>query len=218
MHRVRRAVNPTSHQTRKQRAAATRARIVAAATNLFSQRGYEATTMSEIARAAGVAVQTVHFVFHTKADLLQDAFTTAVLGDLGPPQQQDWYHALQHQTNTRRLIAAVVENVAPMVARVAPLARVIRSAPDPDVTAVWHHHEQLRRDGYREMICLLADTGRLRKGLDPDRATDIMMLILGPDTYQTLVNDFAWKPEDWITWATNTLCQQLSTDKRDTTA
>jgi AcrR family transcriptional regulator len=84
-----------------------------AATRLFSERGYQATPMSQIAHAAGVAVQTLHFVFHTKAELLQEAFTTAVLGEAGPPPQQDWYRALEHEHDGRRLIASIVQNISP---------------------------------------------------------------------------------------------------------
>jgi AcrR family transcriptional regulator len=195
--------------TRKQRAAATRRKIVQAASTLFAERGYQATTMSEIARAAGVAVQTVHFVFHTKAELLQEAFTTAVLGEQGPPPQQPWFRALAHERDGRELLASLTENVTTIAERTAPLARVIRAAPDEEVATVWEREERLRRGGYRHIIELLAAAHRLQRELDPDRATDILMLILGPDSYQILVNEYGWTSEQWTAWATDTVAQQL---------
>jgi AcrR family transcriptional regulator len=54
-----------SRPTRHERAPATRQRITRVAYALFSERGYAETTMAEIAEAAGVAVQTVYFAFHT---------------------------------------------------------------------------------------------------------------------------------------------------------
>lgn len=195
--------------TRKEQAAATRRKIVAAAGSLFAERGYQATTMNEIARAAGVAVQTVHFVFHTKTALLNETFETAVFGDDGPPPQQPWFRALAHERDGRKLLASITENVTPIAARTAPLSRVIRAAPDEDAAAVWERQEHLRRSGYQHMIGLLATDGRLRPELTVDHATDILMFILGPDSHQILVNDYRWTVEHWKSWATDTLAQQL---------
>ena len=50
------------------RAEATEARIVAAATELFVQRGYRGTTMSDVAQQAGASDRTVYVRFATKAD------------------------------------------------------------------------------------------------------------------------------------------------------
>jgi AcrR family transcriptional regulator len=202
-------VKSSKKPTRKERAAETRRKIVAAATVLFAERGYQATTMSEIARSAGVAVQTVHFVFHTKAALLNEAFETAVLGELGPPPQQPWFRALACEPDGRKLLASIVENVTPIAERAAPLSRVIRAAPDEDAAAVWERQEHLRRSGYQRMIGLLAADGRLRPELNVEDATDILMFILGPDSHQIFANDYGWTLEHWKSWATETLAQQL---------
>ena len=78
-------------QTRKEKAAATRRRIIAAAAEEFVHSGYHGTAMTAIANRAGYAVQTVYFVFHTKAELFAAALDTAVLGPEGkPPLDQDW--------------------------------------------------------------------------------------------------------------------------------
>ena len=73
-----------SDLTRRDRARATRLRITKAAYNLFCDQGYTGTTMSDIADAAGVAVQTVYFTFHTKSELLSRAYDLAVLGEGDP--------------------------------------------------------------------------------------------------------------------------------------
>ena len=41
-----------------------------AAIEVFTESGYVGARMSDIADRAGVAVQTVYFTFHTKAELL----------------------------------------------------------------------------------------------------------------------------------------------------
>jgi TetR/AcrR family fatty acid metabolism transcriptional regulator len=50
-----------------------RARILAAATRLFMERGYRATSIDEVARAARIAKGTVYLYFRSKADLLVHA-------------------------------------------------------------------------------------------------------------------------------------------------
>src|SRR5213595_300848 len=79
--------------SRRERAKATQWRIVKAAYTLFCARGYAGTTMAEIAEAAGVAVQTVYFTFHTKSALLSRAYDFAVMGEDEPlpPEQQPWH-------------------------------------------------------------------------------------------------------------------------------
>ena len=77
-------------QTRRDRADATRLRIVRAAYELFCERGYAGTMLADVAKRSGVAVATVRFVFHTKAELLSRVFDFAVMGDDGPlpPEEQ----------------------------------------------------------------------------------------------------------------------------------
>ena len=59
-----------SSAVRDEQAARTRARILDAASELFLERGYARTTMKDIADLAGVARDTVHAVFGSKARVL----------------------------------------------------------------------------------------------------------------------------------------------------
>jgi AcrR family transcriptional regulator len=195
--------------TRKERAQATRGRIAAAAYRLFAERGYQATTMGQIAAEAGVAVQTVHFVFHTKAALLQEVVARAVLGDAGPPEEQPWFRGLADLPDGRAVLATMVENTTPIIERVAPVAWVMHAVPDEEVAEVFRHNERLRRRGYGRVIEVLAERGWLRAGLSEERATDVLLLILGPETYGTLAGDYGWAPAEWRAWALDTLAGQL---------
>lgn len=82
----------TTRSTRADRAAQTRLRMVRAAYDLFTERGYQASTMGDIAERAAVAVQTLHFTFGTKAVLLQNTYDYAVIGEgeQVPPDEQPW--------------------------------------------------------------------------------------------------------------------------------
>ncbi len=82
--------------TRREQARSTRLKIVQAAHAVFVDRGYGGARMTDIAAAAGVAVQTVYFTFHTKAELLQACYKTSVLGTENPtvPNEQPWHAAM----------------------------------------------------------------------------------------------------------------------------
>jgi AcrR family transcriptional regulator len=66
---------------RQQQARENRGRILAAAHALFVEKGYGNTTIAEIARTAGVAVETVYATFRNKPTLLHRAWDIAVGGD-----------------------------------------------------------------------------------------------------------------------------------------
>lgn len=70
---------PYSSRLRTEQAAATRARIVAAAAELFAARGYAGTSMPEIARQAGVSTETVQS-HGPKSALLRAAIDSFAFG------------------------------------------------------------------------------------------------------------------------------------------
>jgi len=73
----------TGVNTRQLRKEETRARIAAAALELFAERGFERVSVAEVAAAAGVTEKTVFNHFATKEDLVyfeDQAFEDALLG------------------------------------------------------------------------------------------------------------------------------------------
>ena len=71
---------------RPQAADEKRAEIVAAARRLFIDAGYDATSMSRLAKEAGVAPNTIYWYFGDKDDVLI-AVLTAVMADVWPQYQ-----------------------------------------------------------------------------------------------------------------------------------
>jgi AcrR family transcriptional regulator len=199
---------------RKERARQTRLRMTRAAYQLFTQRGYAATTMADIAAAAGVAVQTLYFTFHTKAELLQNVYELAVLGegDPIPPIEQPWYAEMLAAKRLEDALGLLVDNVTSILARAAPLDDFVRAASlDPDPARVRAHNERLRRQGYAQMVEHLGARFGLRQGLEPEQATDVLLVLLGPATYQTLVGDYGWPQERWRSWCAAAIAEQLFT-------
>lgn len=119
-------MTPPVKPPRLTRAEATEARIVAAATTLFVERGYRSTTMSDVAALAGVADRTVYVRFATKADVLKRAIDVAVVGDTRPVPlaDRDWPAvAMSAPTLEERLRADAAGSTALFI-RLAPVVSV----------------------------------------------------------------------------------------------
>jgi AcrR family transcriptional regulator len=198
---------------RRGRAKATHWRIVKAAYGLFCAQGYVGTTMAEIADAAGVAVQTVYFAFHTKAALLSRTYDVAVMGEDEPtiPQQQAWYLAMAAESEVTEALRHFLTGVGEITRRVTPLSIAAQVAADGDLetAGVIALHDTWQADGYREVIELLATKAPLVPGLDLERATDLLLLYAGTDVYHVLVEGRGWSHDEWLGWAAVALSQQL---------
>jgi len=199
-------------QARKERTLATRRRMVGAAYRLFCEKGYVATTMEAIAREAHVAVPTLYFTFRTKGAILGEVLGAAVMGFDEPvgPEDAPWYRAFEAEPDPRRALKILVENTAPILRRVAPLVAATHAAAgDPEVTAISGLSEERRRDGYQVIVRQLAAKGGLRQGLTVARATDILLVLLGPQLFEALESGRGWSPAETDRWAVGVLSQQL---------
>ena len=198
---------------RRARARATQWRIVKAAFALFCEHGYAGTTMAQIAEAAGVAVQTVYFTFHTKAAVLSRAYDFAVMGEDEPlvPWDQPWYRQMVAAEDVVDGLRHLVSGVGDITRRLTPLYVVASgsAAGDPEVAAVVDRHERWRIDGYRGMLNVLQAKSPLRADLTPERATDLVLLLAGMDVYHSLVEVLGWSHDEWVAWTRSTLSLQL---------
>jgi AcrR family transcriptional regulator len=198
--------------SRADRAKATQWRIMKAAYTLFCEQGYAATTMAQIAEAAGVAVQTVYFTFHTKPALLSRAYEVAVGGDPPTmPQQQAWHREMLAAPDIRDALRAFVTGSGEIMRRVTPLYYAARVAGDADGDAarVMAFNENGRATGYRADLEILRTKAKFRPGLSLERATDLLLVFVGPDVYHALVDGRGWSHEEWIEWAVFSVAEQI---------
>ena len=183
--------------------------MLEAAHERFCEQGYTGARMTDIAAAAGVAVQTLYFTFHTKAELLRACYGRAVLGpDELPPDQQPWYAAALAAPTAAAALAHFAAGDSAIAARVGLLDAVVRSAThEPDAVAVRARSEQLRREGYR---AFLAEIDR-RHGLalDLDTATDVLLTLCGTGPYRSLVLDYGWAYDTFVEWLSRMLAAAL---------
>jgi AcrR family transcriptional regulator len=196
-------------KTRKQLAAEETQRvIVEAASRLFLEHGYHATSIGRIASEAGVAVQTIYNAVGSKGELLSRMLDFAAAGERSPvPVPQFMREQAESEPNPRRIIAQLVEFWRGALPRTAPVFRIIReaAAADPAVAVLERGRAAQRLRNYRHAAQLLADRKALRPGMTIDAAAAAIFAIGHPETYRALVLDGEWDDDVWANWLQATL-------------
>lgn len=189
--------------SRRVKSRQTRATIIRAAHEEFLQHGYPGATMAAIARRAGVAPQTVYFVFHTKSALISAAIDAAVMGpEDTPPENTEWWTAMVAARGGREALKHFIRGAGPLYARAAGISEVLRAAAmtDPECRATWRHHDRIQVTAFRQVVELVAAKTPLRSGLDTTTATDVLITVFGESTYQLLTAERGWSGDQTIDW------------------
>src|SRR5690242_1000040 len=203
---------PYQSTLRGAQAQSTREAVISAAARLFAEKGYAATSIDEIAAAAGVSRATVFTSVGGKANLLKTALDVAIVGDDEPIALPDRPRskAIRAEPDPRKYLALYAELVTEIDGRLAGIHEAVRAAADvdPKARALWESHLAQHRRGAANVIGDLTRKGGIRPDLDPESAADIVWL-LGPGTYHMLVHRRGWSPGRFQAWLTDTFISQL---------
>jgi AcrR family transcriptional regulator len=201
---------------RAERSRRTREAIIDAARELFVAQGYGATNLQHIADKAGVAVQTVYFVFRNKRTLFKDVVDTTVAGDGEPVATMDraWFRSACAAPTAADQLRAHVRGTREILDRVAPITPLIATAAatDPEIAAQWPGDEDPRHTVQHAAATALVTKPGARPGMSADTAADLLYGLLSPELYLVFVRDRGWSPDAFEDWAYATLCAQLCTD------
>ncbi|HLR97123.1 MAG TPA: TetR/AcrR family transcriptional regulator [Jiangellaceae bacterium] len=201
---------PPQTKTRR-RGAATRERIIAAATTLFSRDGYLTTTMGNIAAEAGVAVQTLYLAYGSKVGILSAAHDVAIVGDEDPVPllERDWVQQLSDTASVTAGWEHTLEQLWRSTARVAPIYTAIASAAaDPDVAELNATLRQQRHRFSQAIAELLLDLPGAPDA-DVGRVADVLYATLSAETYTLLVTECGWPVEQWRQWVHDVVVLEL---------
>jgi AcrR family transcriptional regulator len=189
---------------RAQHAEATRQAIIDSARRIFLEKGYAATTMPEIARAAGTALDTVYATVGKKPALFRLLIEMAISGADGvvPAEQRDYVRAIRAEPDSTRKIHIYADAMRAIQPRLAPLVRVLQGAAplDPELKELWQSITQRRADNMRLFVQDLAATGHLRSGLSESKAADLVWSMNSPEFYSLLVEQRRWPVEEYAVW------------------
>lgn len=199
---------------RRERAEATRLAIAGAAGHLFAEHGYTATSIEEIAAAAGVSRATVFNSVGGKPELLTQAYRLAVRGPgqaNTPLGRQDRSRSISAEPDAHKLLAGYAGVMAKVGRRLAPLYEAIRAAAhaDPEARELWQLITEERRTAATGIIRRLSERDALLHGLDKQAASDILWVLNDPGLYQLLVTQRKWTQRRFRSWLATTMQTQL---------
>lgn len=191
---------------RKAQARQTRREIMRAAHELFVDRGYGNTTMRDIAKGAGVAIETVYAVFGSKTSLLKNVWDFTIGGDDEEIAFHERPEVLEMRTEkdpARRLemyASLVAHNVAP---RTAPFIISMRGAAgsEPEAQAMLNEMDRQRLNGMTLAAAELGATAGL--AVTEDEARDILWATNPGELWYTLVEQRGWDRDRFAAWLAN---------------
>lgn len=192
----------------------TRRAIITAASELFGERGYGATTVDAVAEAAGVSRKTVFTAVGGKLDLFKIALDWAVAGDdrqLALADRSD-FRELLDQTDPEKLINGWVRLLVTIDRRVAPLMRALETAAtlDAETQDLLDDSHRRRLAGARTIVRRLMKLGALKPGLSQNHAADIAWLASDPILHDRLVRTRGWSQVRFERWLADLLQAQLT--------
>jgi AcrR family transcriptional regulator len=195
---------PYRSTAREQQAQQTRRRILAAATRLFVERGYAATSVADIAAEAGVVSRTVYLDFPNKRALLDEAIGVALGGDDAPVmlRDRDWFRQTVEAPGAE-MLALFAKFSAALHVRSAALLEAVEAAAaaDPELAERRDRgHKKKRADMRRVATAIAAKTGA-----DLDYVTDLVYALGSSAVYAQFVFQCGWSPERYERWLRETL-------------
>lgn len=182
-----------------------RLRILDAARDLFTTRGYAATAMRDIADEARVSVKTVEAALGTKANVLKVLVDIAIAGDDQPIAIVD-RPVMQRMRETEDLdefLSLYAGSVSAISARLGPISRVVDQAAgtDADIAQLQQVMRDNRLFGARHTAASLsAKLARDPDTIDVDAAVDVLYLFNDPAIYDVLVRERGWSPPAFSSW------------------
>lgn len=198
---------------RAEKARLTRRKILAAAERLFIEHGYGATTVQDVADAAGVAVQTIYFSFGNKRTLMKELVDVVIAGDDEPVAtlERQWFHDATDAPSAAELLERYTAGTADILARLAPVLKVAESAAatDPELAELWRSEEDPRYTVSAETTRVLVTKPDAAEGVEAEYAADVLYGLTSPELYLVMVKTRGWSNEQWRDWTLASLRAQL---------
>lgn len=203
-------VRDYDNSLRTDRAAATRERIIQAAIDTFTKRGYAGTRMSDIAERAGVSTDTVN-VNGPKSALLQAAIEVASFGREGEHLifEFDLGKRLQETADLDDVATVLADGLSDLNARVAVLWAILTAEAlvTPELAS---RHEAMLASVIRSADAFVASCEE-RGWTDPPRAGRVAKILTAgsTDSYLRLRKGMGWSPDDYRAWVRNQILSAL---------
>ncbi|MBV8136835.1 MAG: TetR/AcrR family transcriptional regulator [Deltaproteobacteria bacterium] len=185
------AANERSHDALE---ATTRERILASATRLFAEKGFEGASMPAIAKASGITAGAIYKHFEGKGELLLEVVMRSFLSS------PLFAHSSERGNDTTAMANLAAAYTEPALKLVRQLSIEVHSgaARDAKVRHVLSKFNRLAVAHYSASVATAQQAGKLDPHLDPDHvARAFCILIMGLIHMDTLlpdlVGDGSWR-------------------------
>lgn len=190
--------------TRSTRAARTEQRIVEAARELFVERGYRGTTLSDVAASAEVSDRTIYVRFATKAELLKRVVDVAVVGDTEavPLAERHWVTTVMTAPTLAERLEADAAGSAELMARIAPVLAVAIQA-EGEEPLIAEAFQAARVETHRQVRAFwekLAADGLMSSDADLEWVIATSGLLANAETYLHMTRTLRWTQHEYERW------------------
>lgn len=213
-------VNPTGAlpSLRQAQVAHTEQRILVAATELFLEGGYLATTLEAVARRAQVGARTVYLRFGTKAALFKRVVDVAIVGDTEPVDVlgRDWVQATLTAPTAAERIAASAAAGRQIMQRTGALFAVAQQAAavEPLIAGFWQQGREQSRRVHALFWTRMAEDGLLDPAVDLAWLIDTTAILAAAETYLLVTRMIGWDLDAYERWLARTLSQLMASPAR----
>lgn len=178
---------PYRSARRAEQAARTRRAVLRAARDLFTTHGYAETSVADVARRAGVSVDTLYASVGRKPQLLLAVHDMALAGEEQPvpAEERDYVRAIREAVGARAKLATYAEALGRRLPATVPLADALRVAAlgDADCRREWEGLNARRATNMLALARELRATGELRSDLADEDVAHLLWATNAPEFY-----------------------------------
>ena len=172
---------------RRASAVRTRERVLAAARELFVERGYPATSVGDIATTAQVSVDTVYATVGRKPQILLTVVDMVLASSTRPlpAAERDYVRAVREAESAVAKLTTYAAALARLMPTVSPLLLALRDAGlgDAECAATWEHVVERRAANMLLLAGELRAIGAVRADLADQDVADLIWSTNSPEWF-----------------------------------
>lgn len=204
---------------RRAAADATHRRAVRASGEVFTEQGFAATSLAEVAERAGVSVETIKKRFGTKRQLLAAWFDSAVAGEAGVAVvDSSWVAELRRVAALEDRVAIAAAAVTATHRRAAPALTVAAAAAhaDTEIADWWADERKRRRHDVEAIVPLVL--GDVTPVVPREQLVDAVYAVSEAHTFLVLTNELGWPDDRYRRWLDDQFRHLITTASFDDAA
>jgi AcrR family transcriptional regulator len=196
---------------RRAQAERTQAHVLDVAEHLLLSNGYAATSVSAVARAAGVSAELIYKSFGGKAGLVREIQRRGLLGE-GPvpaPERSDAIAATD--VDAAALLREWTRLATEVAPRTAPIALLVRTAAatDADLAVLLTEIAGQRLERMQVNAERLLRHRGIRPDLTVEQVRDVLWTYSAPDLFDLLVTQRRWTIQQYADFLFHGMSGQL---------